>query len=190
MSRWSTSTGFCTKSNAPRRMASTAFSIVPKAVITMTGQSGSLSLTCRSTAMPSAPGMRRSVSTAKYRRPPARRLMASTPVAATSASRPSDCTVSWSMVARDSLSSTMSRRFMGSQSKIRPNPRQQRLLLLHRLAPVQRVEVIPPLHHLPGDRLGQLRVLMKDGLQGVLADLQGHYVLEGHDVGGAALAGE
>jgi hypothetical protein len=62
--RWSTSTGFWMKSYAPSFIASTAFSIVPKAVITITGQSGSLSLACRSTAMPSAPGRRRSVSTA------------------------------------------------------------------------------------------------------------------------------
>src|SRR5947209_11369830 len=106
------------------------------------------------------------------------RLMASEPLAATSASRPSDSTVSLSMEARDSLSSTMSRRFMDecrmqnakcrmcatrsalcilhsafatSQSEIGSYPRQQRpLLLLHRFLH-QRLQMIPPLHHLRGD---------------------------------------
>ena len=59
----SRSNGFCTKSKAPRRIASTADSIVPYAVISSTAVRSSRARAASSTASPSAPGRRRSVTT-------------------------------------------------------------------------------------------------------------------------------
>ena len=56
--RRSPAKGFSRKSQAPSRMASTAVEISPWPVISMTGRSGSRACTSRSSAMPSIPGMR------------------------------------------------------------------------------------------------------------------------------------
>ncbi len=63
-SRLSTPTGLTKKSRAPRRMARTASGICALPLITMTGVRGHLVRTASRMAKPSAPGMRRSVTTA------------------------------------------------------------------------------------------------------------------------------
>ena len=55
--------GFCKKSNAPRRIASTAVSTVPKAVTIIAGHDGSSSRTAFSTSRPPVPSIFRSVMT-------------------------------------------------------------------------------------------------------------------------------
>ena len=55
--------GFCRKSQAPSRIASTAVSTVPKAVTIITGQSGSRSRTAFTTSSPPIPSILRSVIT-------------------------------------------------------------------------------------------------------------------------------
>ena len=55
--------GFCRKSKAPSRIASTAVSTVPNAVTIMTGQSGSRSRTALTTSSPPVPSILRSVMT-------------------------------------------------------------------------------------------------------------------------------
>ena len=55
--------GFCRKSIAPMRMASTATSTVPNAVTIMAGQPGSICLTAPTTSRPPTPSILRSVMT-------------------------------------------------------------------------------------------------------------------------------
>src|SRR6185503_813861 len=105
-SRCSGSTGFARKSSAPSFIAATASWMLPNAVITITGSSGSASLAARSTPKPSPSVRRRSDSTTAG-------WLATSAASASGWSRASTtvcpCASSaWrSIVRRESLSSTM-----------------------------------------------------------------------------------
>ncbi len=106
------STGLVMKSSAPCFMASTAVSMEPNAVMTITGSVGSSAIAASRTAMPSAPGSRRSVRTRSARSPPRSRSTAWAPLPTPETWRPSALSISSSIARRESLSSTIRMRAM------------------------------------------------------------------------------
>jgi hypothetical protein len=110
--RRSGSTGLVMKSSAPCFMASTAVSMEPNAVMTRTGSVGSRAIAASSTARPSAPGSRQSVSTRSTFSPPRRRSTAWAPLPMPATVRPSALSISSSIERRESLSSTIRMRAM------------------------------------------------------------------------------
>ena len=94
------------KSSAPRFIASTAVSIEPKAVMTMTGRAGSTDRAASRTARPSAPGRRQSVRTRSTFSPERSFSIAAEPLATPTTLHPSAESISSSIERRESLSST------------------------------------------------------------------------------------
>ena len=106
--KWSRSTGFCRKSNAPSFMAATASSTDPYAVSRSTGIVASACFVSRRTSSPDAPGIFKSVITSKYLR--ARTFwIAAAPSGASSTEYPARSRA-FRIIARSSLLSSTRRR--------------------------------------------------------------------------------